>query len=178
MNTLQLESVLAKDAHVGPMLQGVYALDRVPRLKPGCYVVNTAPASHPGRHWIALFVTDREIEYFDSYGLDPLPRLKQKGKTKSWRHNPMPLQSPLTSVCGQYCVYYLLHRARDVSLKSILKHFDSDVDMNDQLVYDFVRDRYAFDQLKLIDTKKVISQLSRPRFRTARTDVAASRHSP
>ena len=166
MNTLQLESVLAKDVHVGPMLQGVYALDRVPRLKPGCYVVNTAPASHPGRHWIALFVRDREIEYFDSYGRAPLPVLEQQGKDREWRHNPVLLQSPLTSVCGQYCIYYLLYRTRGVSLKTILHDFDVDVDSNDQLVYDFVQDRYALDDLKLIDTERVLSQLARPRIHT------------
>ena len=63
----------------------------------------------------------------------------------------MMLQSPLTSVCGQYCLYYLLHRARGISLQVILNEFSSDVDWNDQFVYDFIRNRYT--RYKIQDTR-------------------------
>jgi hypothetical protein len=41
--------------------------------------------------------------------------------------------------------------------------FGADVDDNDKHVYDFVEDRYNLEQLKLLDTEKVIAQLSYPR---------------
>ena len=75
------------------------------------------------------------------------------------------LQSPLTSVCGQYCLYYLLHRARGISLQVILNEFSSDVDWNDQFVYDFIRNRYDFINVNIIDTEAVIQQLCFPRIR-------------
>ena len=77
--------------------------------------------------------------------------------------NPIPLQSPLTSVCGQYCIYYLLHRARCIDLRTLLMDFGPDVDDNDKLVYDFVENRYGLDGLTVVDTDKVISQLAQAR---------------
>ena len=41
--------------------------------------------------------------------------------------------------------------------------FGADVDDNDKLVYDFVQNSYDLDQLTLVDTEKVISQLTRAR---------------
>ena len=38
--------------------------------------------------------------------------------------------------------------------------FVSDVDYNNQLLYDFVKNRYEYDNLKLLDTEGVIAQLS------------------
>ena len=165
MNTLQLEHVLKHDSYTSPILRGVYAIDTLPDLKTGCYIVNTDRACNPGQHWLALFITSDEIEYFDSYGGQPLPFIKNKGKDRSWIYNPLMLQSPLTSVCGQYCLYYLLHRARGISLQVILNEFSSDVDWNNQFVYDFIRNRYDFINVNIIDTKAVIQQLCFPRIR-------------
>ena len=163
MNTEQLTSILIQDPYVGTMFRGVYPIDCLPSLKDGAYVVNTAPHHHPGLHWVALLVKGNCIEYFDSYGGDPPRKLRRWGKTKWWTSNPIPLQSPLTSVCRQYCIYYLLHRVRGIDLNTLLMDFGADVDDNDKLVYDFVENKYDLDQLTLVDTEKVISQLARAR---------------
>ena len=160
MNTEQLTSILSEDRFVGPVFRGVFPMDRLPRIRIGAYVINTAPHNHPGLHWVALWVNGNTIEYFDSYGSEPNSKLRRWGKNRRWSVNPIPLQSPLSSVCGQYCVYYLLHRLRGIDLPTLLMDFGSDVDDNDKLVYDFVRDRYDLNRLTLLDTEKVISQLA------------------
>lgn len=160
MNTQQIESILTQDVHVGPEFQGVFARDQIPYFESGSCVINTAPSVQTSGHWIALYVMNKEVEYFDSYGGDVLKSLKRKWKGKSWISNPIPLQSPLSAVCGQYCIYYLLHRARGLSMSDIVMDFVADVDYNDQVVYEFVQDRYDFD-LKLLDTGGVIKQLAR-----------------
>lgn len=160
MNSKQLDHILRQDPFVGPLFCGVYPIDRLPPVHDGAYVINTAPALHPGLHWLALIVKGQSIEYFDSYGGKPSPKLRQWARNKSWVCNPTPLQSPFTSVCGQYCVYYLLHRARGFDLVSILMDFGVDVDENDKLVYDFVAKRYDLDHLTLVDTENIILQAS------------------
>ena len=142
---------------------GSIRLNRLPSIRDGVYVVNTAPHNHPGLHWIALFVKDGVIEYFDSYGGDPPSTLRRWGKKKQWMSNPIPLQSPLTSVCGQYCLYYLFHRARGIDMTTLLMDFVADVDDNDKLVYDFVEDRCDLKHLTMVDTENVICQLARAR---------------
>ena len=159
MNTLQILKVLEQDRYVKPLLRGVYAIDTLPKCTNGAYVVNTAPSNHPGKHWVAVFVCNSGVDYFDSYGGEPSSRLKRWCKNRSWSYNPVPLQSPLTSVCGQYCIYYLLHRARSITLDEMLLDFCTDVDHNDQFVFNFLEDRFDIHGLKLIDTEGLIQQL-------------------
>ena len=163
MNTLEILSVLKQDPYVGPIFCGVYPSNRLPPIRDGAYVLNTAPDSHPGLHWVAVLVKGDTVEYFDSYGGKPSLRLRRWGKKKLWTSNPIPLQSPLTSVCGQYCIYYLLHRCRGIDLNILLMDFGPDVDDNDKLVYDFVEDRFDLKHLTLVDTATIVSQLARAR---------------
>ena len=45
----------------------------------------------------------------------------------------------------------------------LLMDFDADVDRNDKLVYDFVKERYDLEHLTLVDTENVIFQLAQAR---------------
>ena len=59
-----------------------------------------------------------------------------------WEHNKIQLQSVFSTVCGQYCIYFLYHRCRKSSMSSIVNSFVNDELRNDQSVYDFVRGNY------------------------------------
>ena len=54
-----------------------------------------------------------------------------------WEHNKIQLQSVFSTVCGQYCIYFLYHRCRKRSMASIVNSFVNDKLHDDQLVYDF-----------------------------------------
>ena len=157
MNTLQIRKVLEQDRYVRPLFNGVFAIDQLPKCVDGAYVVNTAKSTHPGQHWIAVYIAGDIVDYFDSYGGEPSSDLQRWCRNWSWTYNPVPLQSPLTSVCGQYCIYYLIHRCRGITLDEMLLDFCADVDHNDQMVYDFVDKK--LDGLKLVDTQGLINQL-------------------
>ena len=100
MNTQQIDSVLKQDPHVGSSFRGVFACDQIAYFESGSCVINTAPSTQVSGHWVALYVMGDSVEYFDSYGGDVLKSLKQKWRKKSWVSNPIPLQSPLSAVCG------------------------------------------------------------------------------
>ena len=59
-----------------------------------------------------------------------------------WEHNKIQLQSAFSTVCRQYCIYFLYHRCRKSSMSSIVNSFVNDKLRNDQLVYNFVRRKY------------------------------------
>ena len=159
--THQIDNILSQDPYVGPMFLGVFPRDKLSLFGDGALVINTDPSTKPGEHWIAVFIKNGSAEYFDSYGSDPPKWLKKYWKNVMWTSNPVPLQSPLSAVCGQYCVYYLLHKARGYDMNSLLLNFTDDVDFNDQMVHDFIAERYNLEDLKLIDTNGIISQLAR-----------------
>ena len=49
---------------------GVYSRNNLPKTqKNGAYVINLDEYADVGTHWIALYVKNNEITYFDSFGV-------------------------------------------------------------------------------------------------------------
>ena len=54
---------------------GVYSRDNLPnKTKDGAYVINLDEYSDIGTHWIALYVKNNDITYFDSFGIEYIPK--------------------------------------------------------------------------------------------------------
>ena len=56
----------------------------------------------------------------------------------TWSTNERTLQSPLSTVCGQYCVAFLMFRCRDASMNAFTRLFTTDLVANDCRVFDWV----------------------------------------
>jgi hypothetical protein len=69
------------------------------------------------------------------------------------------LQSPLSSVCGQYCIYFLHHRARGIPMSEMVKYFHSNLDDNDQYVYDVIGEHYKLRDVNYLDTMGIVQKL-------------------
>ena len=53
-----------------PRFIGVYSRDNFPdKIKDGAYVINLDEYSDIGTHWIALYVNNKTVTYFDSFGI-------------------------------------------------------------------------------------------------------------
>ena len=57
----------------GPRFNGVNSRDNLPKIKDGTYVVNLDEYSHIGTHWVALYVHNNDVTYFDSFGEELFP---------------------------------------------------------------------------------------------------------
>ena len=56
-------------------LNGVYSRDNLPdKTKDGAYVINLDEYSDIGTHWIALYVNTKTVTYFDSFGVEHIPK--------------------------------------------------------------------------------------------------------
>ena len=54
-----------------PRFNGIYSKDKLSKtIKNGAYVINLDVYEDAGTHWIALYVKDNEITYFDSSGVE------------------------------------------------------------------------------------------------------------
>ena len=49
---------------------GVYLRDNLPSIRDGAYVINLDEYSDIGTHWIALYVQNNDVTYFDSFGVE------------------------------------------------------------------------------------------------------------
>lgn len=151
MDTEEVAQLLSMDAYtkdiVCEVFDGVHAADQLhlPKERPLAMVINTDPSWKGGRHWVTIYVPDGgPWEYFDSYGeLPNQPFIRQFLEHRQVIHNRKVLQSPSSDVCGHYCIYYLIHRARGYSMDAIVKRFSNDTDRNDKDVKDFIIDEFV-----------------------------------
>ena len=54
-----------------PKFNGVYSRDNLPnKIKDGAYIINLDEYSDIGTHWVALYVKNNDVTYFDSFGVE------------------------------------------------------------------------------------------------------------
>ena len=129
---------------------GCYSDDEIAKLvlKPPCFlIVNLDRSSGPGSHWLALGIFPNVIEVFDPLGFDifswpTLPHglltfLHKISFRKKVKVIPR-LQSRKSTLCGLFCVFYIMLRSK-FSLASILGYFSSSVVSNDRILINFFK---------------------------------------
>ena len=173
MNAFELAQVPTIDPFTKESFAGVYVCNQLSSIKINEYlksfVVNIDPIEFPRTHWIEIYFNEQmKREFFDSYGKHPIHYNKHfldfmNINAVEWEHNKIQLQSAFSSVCGQYCIYFLYHRCMKRSMSSIVNSFVNDKLRNDQLVYDFVRRKYRKIHPSL--KQDIVTQMSRAMYR-------------
>jgi hypothetical protein len=141
MYSVDIEEALLCDHYTAPIFRGVFAADTLPKSiqKPAVLVVNTDPQHKSGSHWVSIFIDVKgRGEFFDSFGLPPIVATHHEFLSRTcstWTYNARSLQGFSSKVCGEYCVLYLVHRARGVTLQEFLWHFKgNNAKSNDKFV--------------------------------------------
>lgn len=138
MNTFDIQSNLRK---IHPSLQyNVYAANRLPiHVQTPAYLIsNLDPDTQPGSHWIAIHIDSHGVgEYFDTYGRSPTGyhRMFLNRNSKQWNFSNHRIQNEWTSVCGEYCLMYLLYKFNKQRLMEFTNQFSSNTLNNDMLLY-------------------------------------------
>ena len=66
---------IQKYYHHEPRFNVVYSRNNLPKkIKDRAYVINLNEYADVGTHWIALYVLNIEIIYFDSFGVEYVPK--------------------------------------------------------------------------------------------------------
>ena len=88
---------------------GVYSRDNLPnKIKDGAYVINLDEYSDIGTHWIALYVKNNDITYFNSFGVEHIPKeiIKIIGR-KNVIANIFRVQAYDSIMCGYFCIRFI-----------------------------------------------------------------------
>ena len=90
---------------------GVYSRDNLPnKIKDGAYVVNLDEYSDTGTHWVALSVNINNVTYFDSFGVEHIPKeIKAFIKNKNVKTNIFTILVLKTSLIFIYLFLYLYY---------------------------------------------------------------------
>ena len=88
-----------------PRFNGVYSRDYLPKIKDGAYVINLDEYSDIGTHWVALYVQNNDVTYFDSFGVEHIPKeIKTFTGNKNIKTNIFRTQAYDSITCGYFCI--------------------------------------------------------------------------
>ena len=77
-------------------------------IKSGAYVINLDEYADVGTHWIALYVKNNEVIYFDSFGVEHVPKeIKKFIGHKNIKTNIFKIQADNSIMCGYFCIGFI-----------------------------------------------------------------------
>ena len=89
-----------------PRFNGVYSRDSLhDKIKDEAYLINLDEYSDIGTHWIVLYVNNKTVTYFDSFGVEHIPKeIKKFIINKNIIANISRLQAYDSGMCGYFCI--------------------------------------------------------------------------
>jgi Adenovirus endoprotease len=138
MDSIQLKKFFKKSDE--QLFSGVYAADTLPSkiIIPVGLIVNTAPKTNPGDHWVAIFIDGRRNGYyFDSFGRPPMVQsilTFLRRNSINLMHNTKQIQHLNSTKCGQFSAVYLKFRFASATPKRFLDLFNHDLSLNEKII--------------------------------------------
>ena len=92
-----------------PKFNSVYSRGDLSKIKDAAYVINLDEYSDIGNHWVALYVQNDDVTYFDSFGVEHIPKeiktfinhpLSSASHNKNIKTNIFRIQAYDSLMCG------------------------------------------------------------------------------
>ena len=129
-----------------PRFNGVYSRNNLPKtIKKGAYVINLDEYENTGTHSVSLFVKTNEAIYFDSFGIEHIPKKINKfignnNATKSSalariKSNIFRIQVYDSIMCGYFCIEFINYMLKGKTLLDYTNLFSpNDFKKNDRVI--------------------------------------------
>ena len=119
-----------------PRFIGVYSRDNLPyKIKNGADVINLDEYSDIETHWIALYANNKTVTYFDSFGIEHIP--KEVNKFIGIRNiisNIYRIQND-SIICGYFCIDFIHYMFKGKSLTDYTNLFSpNNFKKNDDII--------------------------------------------
>ena len=127
-----------------PRFIGVYSSNNLPdKVKYGAYVVNLDEYSDIGTHWIALYVNNKTVTYFDSFGIEHISKeVKKFINNKNIIANIFRIQAYDSVMCGYFCIGFIYYIFMGKSLTDYTNLFSpNNFKNNDDITLNYFLDK-------------------------------------
>ena len=104
------------------------------------YVINLDEYEDTGTHWIALYVKNKKVVYFDSFGVEHVPKEINKfiGNNNA-ENNIFRIQAFDSIMCGYFCVEFINYMLKGKTLLDYTNLFSPhDFKKNDKIIKDII----------------------------------------
>ena len=119
---------------------GVYSRYNLPnKIKDGVYVINLDELYDNGTHWIAFYVKNNDITYFDSFGVEHIPKeIKAFIKNRNIKTNIFRIQAYDSIMCGYFCKGFIHFMSKGKSMTKYTNLFSPiDFKKNDDTILNY-----------------------------------------
>ena len=129
-----------------PKFNGVFSRDNLPNairpkgldsaIKNGAYVINLDKYHDIGTHWVALYVNNKTVTYFDSFGVEHIPKeIMNFISRKKIITNIYRIQACDSIMCGYFCIGFINFMFNGKSLTDYTNLFSpNDFNKNDNII--------------------------------------------
>ena len=128
-----------------PRFNGVYSRNNLPKtIKKGAYVINLDEYENTGTHWVSLFVKPKYTVYFDSFGVEHIPkeinkfiRSKELGSAvnNDTKSSIFRIQAYCSIMCGYFCIEFINYMLKGKTLLDCTNLFSpNDFKKNDRVI--------------------------------------------
>ena len=115
----------------------MYSRNNLPnKIKKGAYVIiNLDEYENMGTHWIALFVKPKYTVYFNSFGIEHIPKEINKFINNDIKSNIFRMQAYDSIRCGYFCIEFINYMLKGKTLLDYTNLFSpNDFKKNDQVI--------------------------------------------
>ena len=124
---------------------GVYSRDNLPNkiTDDGAYVINLDEYSDTGTHWVALYVKNNAVTYFDSFGVEHIPKeiikfINRPSQNKNIMTNIFRIQAYDSIMCGYFCIGFINFMFKGKTLTEYTNLFSpNDFKRNDDTILNY-----------------------------------------
>ena len=122
-----------------PRFDGVFSRDNLSNIiKNGAYVINLDENHDIGTHWVALYVNNKTATYFDSFGVEHIPKEIMKFIGNKKTTNTFRIQAYGSIMCGYFCIGFINFMFNGSSLTDFTNLFSpNDFKKNDNIILNY-----------------------------------------
>ena len=121
-----------------PRFNRVFSRNNLPNntIKSGAYVINLDEYHNIGTHWVALYVNNKIVTYFDSFGVEHIPKEIMKFiNHKEIITNIYRIQAYDSIMRGYFCIKFMNFMFNGKSLTDYTNLFSpNDFNKNDDII--------------------------------------------
>ena len=119
-----------------PGFNGVYSRNNLSnKIKKGAYVINLDKSENTGTHWVSLFVKANKVIYFDSFGIEHIPKEINKFSNNNIESNIFRIQAYDSIMCGYFCIEFINYMLKGKTLLDYTNLFSpNNFKKNDQVI--------------------------------------------
>ena len=78
------------------------------KIKDGAYIIDLDEYSDIGTHWVALYAQNNDVTYFDSFGLEHIPKkIRRFISSKNIKVSIFRMQAYDSIMCGYFCIGFI-----------------------------------------------------------------------